>query len=67
MNVELISLCQGLTLVLFKVLYILFLFYYYIFRAALMADGASQARGPIRAAAASLQHSHSHEGSELHL
>ena len=32
-----------------------------------MAYGGSQARGPIRAAAASLRHHHSNAGSELHL
>ena len=32
-----------------------------------MASGTSQARGQIGAAAAGLHHSHSNEGSELHL
>ena len=32
-----------------------------------MVYGGSQARGEIRAAAASLHHSHSNVGSELHL
>ena len=36
-------------------------------RAAPEAYGGSQARGPIGARAASLRHSHSHVGSELHL
>ena len=38
-----------------------------LFRAALVAYGSSQARGPIGAAAASLCHSHSHIESKLHL
>ena len=37
------------------------------FRAAPVAYGCFQARGPIGAAAASLHHSHSNSGSELHL
>ena len=47
------------------------LFYYYffflLFRAALAAYGSSQVRGLIRAAAASLHHSHSNIRSEQHL
>ena len=35
--------------------------------AAPSAYGSSQARGPIRAVATSLRHSHSNVGSELHL
>ena len=38
-----------------------------LFRAAPVAHGSSQARGQIRAAAASLYHSHSNARSELHL
>ena len=37
------------------------------FRATPTAYGGSQARGRIRAVAASLRHSHSNEGSELNL
>ena len=44
------------------------LFYFiFIFRAALVTYGISQARGQIRAAAASLLHSHSNAGLESHL
>ena len=38
-----------------------------LFRAALVAHGGSQARGPIGAVAAGLCHSHSNVGSKLHL
>ena len=38
-----------------------------LFRAALMAYGGSQAKGRIRASAATLCHSHSNKGSEPHL
>ena len=38
-----------------------------LFRAALVTNGSSQARGQIRATAASLHHSHSNMGSESHL
>ena len=38
-----------------------------LFRAAPTAHRGSQARGPIRAVAAGLRHSHSHAGSEPHL
>ena len=38
----------------------------FLFRASPVAYGHSQVRGPIRAAAASLHHSHSHSGTELH-
>ena len=40
------------------------LFYFFIFRAAPAACGDSQARGPIRATAADLYHSHSNTRSE---
>ena len=39
-------------------------FFFWLFRAAPMAYGGSQARGPIRAVAASHSHSHSHARSE---
>ena len=42
-------------------------FFFVFFRAALVAYGGSQARGSIRAVAASLHHSHSNARSELHL
>ena len=45
----------------------IFCFFIFPFRAAPMAYGGPQARGQIGAAAASLHHSHSNEGSELHL
>ena len=44
-----------------------FLFFSFLFRAAPMAYGSSQARDLIRAAAVSLCHSHSNARSELHL
>ena len=37
------------------------------FRAAIVACGGSQARGPIGAVAARLHHSHKNGGSKLHL
>ena len=40
--------------------------FFCLFRAAPTAHGGSQARHPIRATAAGLQHSHSHAGSEPH-
>ena len=52
---------------------LLFIFYFILFcpfafsRASPMAYGGSQARGPVRAAAASLHHGHSNVGSEPHL
>ena len=46
---------------------ILFLFFFCLFRATTMACGGSQARGLMRAAAASLHHSHSITGSKPHL
>ena len=44
-----------------------FFFFLNFFRATIMAYGVSQARGPVRATDASLHHSHSDAGSELHL
>ena len=41
-----------------------FLIFFFLFRAAPMAYGGSQARGPIRVIAAGLYHSHSNLGSE---
>ena len=40
---------------------------FFLFKATPAAYGNSRARGQIRAAAASLHHSHSNTGSELHL
>ena len=40
-------------------------FFFFLFRAALLAYGGSQARGHIRATAASHSQSHSNAGSEL--
>ena len=48
-------------------LFYLFIYLFCLFRAAPAAYGGSQARGRIGAAAISLQHSHSDEGSEPHL
>ena len=45
-------------------LWIFFSFLFLAFRAAAMAYGGSQTRGPIRATAAGLHHSHSNEGSK---
>ena len=45
-------------------LLIVLLFLLSVFRAAPMAHGDSQAKGPIRALAAGLCHSHSNAGSE---
>ena len=45
--------------------FLFFLFLFCLFRAAPATYGGSQARGPIRAIAAGLHHSHSHVGSEL--
>ena len=45
----------------------LFIFMYLFFRDAPMVYEGSQARGPIRAVAASLHHSHSNAGSKPHL
>ena len=41
--------------------------FFFVLRAALAAHGRSQARDPIRAAAASLHHSHSNSGPKPHL
>ena len=41
--------------------------FFCLFRAAFVAYGGFQARGQIGAVAASLNHSHSNVGSELHL
>ena len=49
-----------------KTLFI-YLGFFAISRAALLAYGGSQARGLIRAVAAGLHHSHSNTGSELRL
>ena len=40
-------------------------FFFFLYRAALVAYGASQARGPIGVVAASLHQRHSNTGSEL--
>ena len=45
----------------------LLFFFFLLFRATHVAYGRSQARGQIRAAAASLRHSHSNAGSEPRL
>ena len=48
-------------------LFIYLFIYLFIFRATPSANGSSQARGRIGAAAAGLHHSHSNLGSELPL
>ena len=50
--------------ILFYFILFYFILFYCLFRAATMAYGGSQARGLIRAIAASLRHSHSHARSE---
>ena len=51
------------------IIYINFLFFFFfcLLRAPLVAYGGSQARGQIRAVAASLHHSHSNTRSKPHL
>ena len=44
-----------------------FFFFFLLFRATPSVYGGSQARGLMRAVATGLHHSHSNEGSELHL
>ena len=48
-------------------LYVVFLLFWVFFRAAPMAYGGSQARGPVGDVAPSLHYRHSIEGSELSL
>ena len=48
-------------------IYFALFIYLFIFRAALVAYRSSQASGWIRAVAASLHHSHTNMGSELHM
>ena len=45
----------------------LFLFLFLLFRAAPLAYRSSKSRGPLRAAAAGLHHSHSNAGAKTHL
>ena len=45
-------------------LFYLFIYLFLLYRAALMAYGGSQARGPVRAVAAGLRQSYSNAGSE---
>ena len=47
--------------------FILFYFFFGLFRAAPMACGSSKGSGGIRAVVASLRHSHSNAGPEPHL
>ena len=49
------------------VLWLIYLFYFLLFRAAPLAYGGSQASGVIRAAPASLHHRHSNTRSKLRL
>ena len=44
-----------------------FFFFFFFVRAVLVAYGSCQARGQVRAAAASLCHSHNNTISEMHL
>ena len=48
----------------FLFIFIFILFYFLLFRAAPVANGGSQARGPLGAIAAGLRHSHSYARSE---
>ena len=48
-------------------LFFLFFVFVFVFRAVPMAYRSSQARGPIRAAAAGLHHRHSNARSEMYL
>ena len=57
----------GLVFVFFGFGFCFVLFVFLSFRATLAAYGSFQARGLIGAVAASLHHSHSNTGSELHL
>ena len=52
---------------LLPLLFIYLFIYFCLFRATPMAYGGSQARGPIRAVAAGLRHSHRNTGSKLRL
>ena len=65
---------EKISLSFFSFLFYIFIIYLFIYfclfafsRAALVAYGGAQARGPIGAIAASLRHSHSNRGSEPHL
>ena len=49
----------------FSFSFFFFLFFFLLFRVEITAHGSLQANGQIRAAAASLHHSHSNAGSEL--
>ena len=53
--------------ILFSLLFYFILFIFLLFRATLAAYGSSQARGQIRAVAASLHHSHKNARSETHV
>ena len=59
------SRCSGISS--FQHLYFNFFFFFLLFMAAPMAYRGSQAKGRIRAEAASLRHSHNHARSEQHL
>ena len=74
MEQSLLPLCSGsrsppaLYWILFCVLFNIYFFSFFFFcflRAISVASGGSRARGPIRATAASLHHSHSNMGSKL--
>ena len=57
-----------LSLLLFFFFFFFFFFvFFFFFRVVPAAYGGYQARGPVGAVAASLYHSHSNMGSELHL
>ena len=47
--------------------FVLTLFYFFLLMAPPEVYGSSQGRGPVRATAAGLCHSHSNVGSKLHL
>ena len=61
------TLCQVLTLLGTLICNLFIYLFIWLFRAAPVACGSSQARGQIRAMAAGLQHSHSNAGSEPRL
>ena len=61
-----VCLCVYKYLSIYLSIYI-YIYFFLSFRAAPIAYGSFQARGPIGAAAAGIHHGHSSGGSELHL
>ena len=63
-----VCVCINIYLSIYLSIYIyIYIFFFLSFRAAPIAYGSFQARGPIGAAAAGIHHGHSSGGSELHL